>query len=363
MRGPHEAGDYIASRYSIVGFVGEGGMQFVYKGYDKLLDRFIAIKTPKNRAAEKRFHRSAIVSSRVNHPNVAKTLDYIEENGRAYLVEELIEGLDLSSAILKEVDYLDPFLVARIFHHLAKGLAASHHAGVLHRDLKPTNIMVSGTYQLTELKITDFGIAKMAEEEIIEAAEGGDITNSTSATAVGALPYMAPEAIDTPRSVTLKADVWSLGAMMYELLTGNKPFGSGLRAIRHIMEGKYDPFPSFITANPQFSYLSRELILLIESCLQVDFNKRPTADQLVEKCGTLCYPISERFIGTMKNKNHGKWGFIIVPGHCDVFYHIDSIYGTNVSVGEKVMLSKYRGGGADRALPVVRLKPNQEISF
>ncbi|MEI5639723.1 MULTISPECIES: serine/threonine-protein kinase [unclassified Pseudoalteromonas] len=356
MKGPHTEGDRIVSRYTVVDFVGEGGMQFVYKARDEVLSRFVALKTPKDATAEKRFHRSAIVSSRVNHPNVAKTLDYVEESGRPYLIEELIEGLDLSCAILKGVEFLDPFLVAKIFHHLSKGLAASHHAGVLHRDLKPTNIMVAGQYQLIELKITDFGIAKMAEEEIVEAAEGGDITNSTSATAVGALPYMAPEAIDTPRKVTLKADVWSLGAMMYELLTGSKPFGSGLRAVRHIMDGKYDPFPPFITANPQFSYLSSELIMLIKSCLNVSVDDRPTADELVEKCGELCYQVSERFIGTMKSINHQKWGFITLPTQCDVFYHVDSVYGTLPEVGEKVMFSKYVGGGADRALPVIKLK-------
>lgn len=356
MKGPHKQGDRIASRYNIIDFVGEGGMQFVYKAHDEVLDRFVALKTPKNAAAEKRFHRSAIVASRVNHPNVAKTLDYTEENGRPYLIEELIEGFDLSSAILKDVDFLDPFLVAKIFHHLSKGLAASHHAGVLHRDLKPTNIMVSGKYQLSELKITDFGIAKMAEEEIVEAAEGGDITNSNSATAVGALPYMAPEAIDTPRNVTFKADIWSLGAMMYELLTGNKPFGMGLRAVRDIIDGKYAPFPHFITANPQFSFLSSELILLIKSCLNVNVDLRPTADQLVEKCSKLCYPVSERIIGTLKNINHNKWGFISVPGQSDVFYHVDSIYGQRPSLGEKVMFSKFKGGGADRALPIVKLR-------
>ena len=356
MKGPHEKGDRIATRYSILDFVGEGGMQYVYKAYDEILHRLVALKTPKDATAEKRFHRSAVVSARVNHPNVAKTLDYVEENNRPYLVEELVDGLDLSKAILANIDYLDPFLVAKIFHHLSKGLAASHHAGVIHRDLKPTNIMVTGDFQLTELKITDFGIAKMAEDEIVEAAEGGDITNSTSATAVGALPYMAPEAIETPRNVTLKADVWSLGAMIYELLTGNKPFGSGLRAIRHIVEGKYDPFPHFITTNPQFNYLSKELIVLIGQCLSVNIDDRPTADQLVEKCSSLCYPVSERFTGIVKNLNHSKWGFISFPFQSDAFYHVNSIYGQRPAIGEKVMLSKYAGGGADRALPVVRLK-------
>lgn len=356
MNGPHIEGDVVANRYEIEAFVGEGGMQFVYSAFDLVLKRSIALKTPKNATAEKRFHRSAIVSARVNHPNVAKTLDYVEEMGRPYLVEELIQGQDLSKAILANVDYLDPYLVAKIFHHLAKGLAASHHAGVIHRDLKPTNIMVSGNYQLTELKITDFGIAKMAEEELVEAAEGGDITNSTSATAVGALPYMAPESIDTPKQVTLKADVWSLGAMMYELLTGNKPFGSGLRAVRHIMDGKFDPFPRFIFNNPQFGYLTLEIVSLITSCLTVDHDVRPTADQIVNKCESLCYQVSERISGNIKMIKHNKWGFITVPWQDDVFFHVDSVYGKRPDVGDKVMFSKFKGGGADRALPVVRLK-------
>ena len=356
MIGPHDSGDLVSERYIVDSFVGEGGMQYVYSAFDQILKRTVALKTPKNATAEKRFHRSAVVSARVNHPNIAKTLDYVEENNRPYLVEELINGQDLSKAILANVDCIDPYLVAKIFHHLAKGLAASHHAGVIHRDLKPTNVMVSGGYQLTELKITDFGIAKMAEEEIVEAAEGGDITNSTSATAVGALPYMAPESIDTPKDVSLKADVWSLGAMMYELLTGNKPFGSGLRAVRHIVDGKFDPFPEFVSAHPQFKYLTDEIVSLITRCLTVDANQRPTADQLVKNCESLCYQVSERLIGNIKLIKHNRWGFISIFGTEDVFYHVDSVYGSKPRVDDKVMFSKFDGGGADRALPVVRLK-------
>ena len=233
MRGPHDSNDLVERRYKIKEFIGEGGMQFVYRATDLVLSRDVALKTPKDDSAEKRFHRSAIVSARVNHPNVAKTLDYFEiENGKPYLIEELILGSDLDKAILSKSVCLDPFLVSKIFHYLSKGISASHHVGVIHRDLKPTNIMVSGEFQLESIKITDFGIAKMAAEEINDAAEGGEDTITTSKTVVGALPYMAPENIKDPRNVTLKADIWSLGAMMYELLSGEKPFGSGLSAIR-----------------------------------------------------------------------------------------------------------------------------------
>ena len=142
----------------------------------------------------------------------------------------------MQEALLRRLSCLDPWSAAKVFHYLAKGVAAAHHAGVIHRDLKPTNVMVIGGYSLSEIKITDFGIAKMAGEELIEAAEGGSSTMTTSQTAVGALPYMAPEGIETPREVGRPADVWSVGAMMFHLLSGAPPFGTGLAAVRRILE-------------------------------------------------------------------------------------------------------------------------------
>jgi serine/threonine protein kinase len=112
------------------------------------------------------------VSARVNHANVAKTLDYIEETQRANLIEEFILGKDLSRVLKENFARLDPLMAARVLHRLAKGLAASHHVGVVHRDLKPSNILAVGGERLEEVKITDFGIAKMAEEELAEAVEG-----------------------------------------------------------------------------------------------------------------------------------------------------------------------------------------------
>jgi serine/threonine-protein kinase len=356
MNGPHEQGDLIGGRYLIEGYVGEGGMQFVYLAQDLTLSRKVALKTPKNASAEKRFHRSAIVSAKVNHPNVAKTLDYLELDDRAYLVEELVVGDDLSKSVLSQVEYVDPFLAARLFHYLAKGLAASHHANVIHRDLKPTNIMIIDGFQLSGVKITDFGIAKMATEELAEAAEGGEDSISASATAVGALPYMAPEAIETPREVGVEADIWSLGAMIYELLTGLKPFGTGLKAVSRIVIADYENFPDFVTANPQFGHLSEKLIGLIVRCLTVDPKARPTADELVAECGLLCYPVSERYFGVMKVPIYPSYGFIAQDNDIDVFYHVNCIYGAKPKPGEKVMLAKYDGGGADRALPVIRMK-------
>jgi serine/threonine protein kinase len=203
----HQKGDVIGGRYEIGSYVGAGGMQEVYRTFDKLLSREVALKVPKNKSAEKRFKRSAVVSARINHANVAKTLDYLEEGKRSYLIEEYIDGCDLGQILRDVIHVLDPLLVARLFHHLARGLAASHHAGVVHRDLKPSNIMVVGGNALTDVKITDFGIAKLAAEEIDEAVEGGDSSITASQTAIGALPYMAPEIIGSISSADTSADI------------------------------------------------------------------------------------------------------------------------------------------------------------
>ncbi len=168
-----EPGDTIGGRYRICKFVGEGGMQRVYLAEDSVLSREVALKVPKNNAANRRFHRSAVASARVNHANVAKTLDYFTEGDGQFLVEEFVKGKDLGRVLEEDVRFLDPLMAARVFHRLAKGVAASHRAKVVHRDLKPSNIMAVGGRRVLDVKITDFGIAKMAEEELENAVQGG----------------------------------------------------------------------------------------------------------------------------------------------------------------------------------------------
>lgn len=349
----HAAGNTIGERYTIHSLIGEGGMQYVYKAHDSLLDKFVALKTPKNNSATKRFKRSAIVAAKVNHHNVAKTLDYVKDGENRYLIEELIEGSDLQQALLTRTKFIDPYTAARIFNYLAKGLAAAHHAGVIHRDLKPTNIMVSGEYSLSALKITDFGIAKMADEELTDAALGGPSTLSMSQTAVGALPYMAPEAIESPREVTTQADIWSAGAMFYQLITGVLPFGNGLKAVRSILDATIEPHPPFLLSNPQFSPLAKELLNIAYACMKKLPSERPSADELVKMCSRLCYSTSPRLEGSINNFLHNSWGFISQEDG-NVFFHKDSVYGLNpIRKGASVNFSKYNGGGAYRAHPVL----------
>lgn len=354
--GPHLPNELVGGRYRVLAYVDKGGMQFVYRAQDELLKREVALKTPQNNTAARRFKRSAVVSAQVNHENVAKTLDYFEENYRQYLIEEFIEGTNLAQAGCIAAGFVDPYLAAHIFHHLAKGLAASHRVGVIHRDIKPSNVMVSSDLHAEILKITDFGIAKMAAEELDEAALGGEGSITGSQTAVGALPYMSPEAITSPKTVTVQTDVWSIGAMMFELLCGKKPFGQGLAAVAAIVAGQVQGFPEFTKANAQLKPLADELEKIIRRCLQVNPSARPSASDLVMMCTDLCYPTTQRFSGKLREMRFGKWGFIQL-GPEDVFYHRDSFYGPVApKVDDLTLFAKFVGTGAWRAHPVIKLK-------
>jgi serine/threonine protein kinase len=352
----HKKGDLIGDRYAIESDIGQGGMQEVYRARDKLLGREVALKVPKSSSAEKRFKRSAVLSGKVNHANVAKTLDYLEENKRFYLVEEMIEGCDLAQLLADYVPRVDPYVAARALHHLAKGVAASHHVDVVHRDLKPSNVMVVGGPSVASFKITDFGIAKMAEKEIGDAVEGGSAGLTASQTALGALPYMAPEMIEDLKQAGKPADIWALGAMTLELLTGTRPFGQGYKAVPAIMSAKLPDLPKNLVSNPQYSPLANEIYLIVQECMKKTPEDRLTADEVVEACEALCYNVSTREFGTIHSFNFKKYGFVRSedPSKSDVFYHIDSVYGANtVTVGQRVWFSRYPGAPRDRAFPVV----------
>jgi eukaryotic-like serine/threonine-protein kinase len=344
----------IAGRYDVVRKIGEGGMQEVFLASDQLLGKSVALKRAKNGSAERRFKRSAVLSARVNHPNVAKTLDYVDTE-QPYLVEEFIDGCDLSHLLDNLLLVVDPILATQIAHGIVKGVAASHGQNVLHRDIKPSNIMIAGGLKLIGAKVTDFGIAKMTEDEFVDAAEGGNATITTSKTVVGALPYMAPEAIETPRSVTLAADVWSLGAVAYELVYGKKPFGAGLIAVRNITAGKPPPYHA-PDSGTQFAPTLNQLRELIQASLQHDPEARPTASQLASRFGDLCYSTDPRYTGIVTEIRYGSWGFIQQDEGPQVFFHLSSVYGPRPRVGERVFFAKYPGGGAERAFPVVKLK-------
>ena len=265
-------GTTLNHRYTVREYIASGGMQDVYRAHDLLTDQEVALKTPQAGQGTRRFRQSAQLSSRVNHFNVAKTTDYFEEDGAQYLIEELVPGCTLEAATLDRLHCVDPHLGAHVFLRLAKGIAASHAAGVAHRDIKPGNILVSGGDAFTDIKITDFGIATLADHLFDEVVRnGGDLTRSTSGTIQGALPYMAPEMMfrRPGDSVGLEADVWALGAVMFRLLTGEYPFGQAMMVPVNVNAGTRGPWPAFMTANAQYSTLGSSLQAVVETCLVI----------------------------------------------------------------------------------------------
>ena len=350
----------IGGRYQKIRDIGSGGMQDVFLARDIILDREVALKTPQAGQATKRFSQSALIAARINHHNVAKTLDYFEENGKFYIVEEFVEGVDLSKKMKDDFPILDPYLGAKVLHYLAKGVAASHHAGVIHRDLKPSNVIVSNDFGFETIKITDFGIATLSEQVFDDAAKDGDITRSISGTIKGAIPYMAPEMMFREMNAppAKPADIWSVGAMMFFLLTGHYPFGISFNAVANVKNRAREPWPPFM-GNLQFSPLAQSLKTIVDLCLSYEPEKRPTADDLMLKCQELCYHSSPRFEGRVTRYIQNQASGFILSGRREVFFSRDSVYGprrTGLPLGTRVCFASYPGSPRERAHPVIALR-------
>jgi serine/threonine protein kinase len=327
-------------------------MQKVFRARDLILKRDVALKVPKNTSAARRFKRSAVLSSKVSHPNAAKTLDYLEIGASSYLIEEFIEGEDLWK-VRERLPLMDPCLVAHLMHHIARGAAASHHVSVVHRDLKPSNIMVSPNLSFAAVKITDFGIAKMAQEEIAAAAEGGEESITGSHTMMGALPYMSPEMIKSPRTTDTPSDVWAIASIGYELLTGDKPFGKGLAAVPNIVGRVLPSLPAHL-GKSQFRDLGNELFGVMTMCWIADPAQRPSADELVTMCGRLCYLLGDRREGVVQRMPYPTYGFV-ASTEGNAFFHTDSVYGPTPAPGDRIYFAAFPGRPVPRAHPVVRM--------
>lgn len=341
----------IGDRYRVVRYISEGGMQEVFLADDMVLNCQVALKVPFNQSARKRFDRSAMLSGLVNHPNAARTLDYLRDDSGQHLIEEFIEGQNLGQ-VMESLPCLDPDACAWVLHHLARGVAAVHRHEVVHRDLKPGNIMIVDGLSFSGLKITDFGVARMAEQEIEQAVKIGTVT--TSKTAIGALPYMAPEVIDKPGIPTLPADIWAIGALAFQLLAGELPFGQGFAAVPRIQAALAPPIPKAILDHPQFSHLGREIHGIVLQCLQREPSDRPTAGQLVALCNRLCYTRPKRQEGIVESYPGRSFGFIKPKiGGSSVFFHIESVRGRQPKVGQRVWYQPFAGTPRNRAHPVV----------
>jgi eukaryotic-like serine/threonine-protein kinase len=203
----------IAGRYEILGLIGRGGMGAVYRVRDIELDETVALKVLQSELGEspellERFRREVKLARRVTHPNVARTYDIGEHEGTKFLTMEFIDGQSLADLAQSK---LSVARVLEIAAAICAGLAAAHKAGVVHRDLKPDNVLVSRDGRVV---ITDFGIARDPASAVGNATIG----------IVGTPAYMAPEQVEGSKDIDSRADIYALGVMLFELLTGDLPW-------------------------------------------------------------------------------------------------------------------------------------------
>lgn len=354
----------IGQRYHLRRVIGRGGMQEVWEAMDKSLERLVAVKVPIVEGAKKRFTQSARLSARVRHVNVASALDYVSDSDGEYYVEELIDGIDLQRCMDVHFPRLDGDTAAHVLHHLAKGLAASHKANVLHRDLKPSNVMVSGDLSFSTIKITDFGIAKLAESEMARGTEdiNAGRTQGLSSTMLGAIPFLAPEVLrkNKPGAPTIDkpADVWSLAAIGYWLLAGEYPFGSGFEAVPGIFSGQAQPWKSSLVANQLTADLVTKLQTIIERCFELDPLSRPSAEDLVNQVGQLGYLSGARENGvvTGRGPHGGVWWARSSSGLGVMLHEAEVIAGDPIRPGCRINFVSTPGSPNRRAVGILRLK-------
>ena len=201
-------GTKINDRYEIVKTIGEGGMANVYLAYDTILDRNVAVKVLRGDLANdekfvRRFQREALSASSLSHPNIVEVYDVGEDDGKYYIVMEYIEGKHLKT-ILKKRGKLTVTEVVDIMLQITEGMAHAHDSYIIHRDIKPQNIMILDN---GVVKITDFGIAM--------ALNSTQLTQTNSV--MGTVHYLPPEQANG-KGATIRSDVYSMGILMYELL-------------------------------------------------------------------------------------------------------------------------------------------------
>jgi serine/threonine-protein kinase len=254
-------GQIIAQRYRVVALAGRGGMGEVYRAEDLTLGQVVALKflpetLSQDAAALARFHAEVRTARQVSHPNVCRMFDIGESDGTLFLTMEYVDGEDLAS-VVRRIGRLSPDKATEIARQICAGLAAAHERGVIHRDLKPANVMLDGS---GKIRLTDFGLAGIAAS--IKGAEAR----------AGTPAYMAPEQL-AGRDISTKSDIYSLGLVLYEILTGKRAFEAS--TLPELMKQR----ESGAITNP--STLVRDLDPLIERvilrCLETDPEKRPAS--------------------------------------------------------------------------------------
>ncbi len=281
-------GRVLDGRYRTVALLGQGGMGAVYEGLHTGTGRRVAIKliSPEvvaSRAVLRRFQVEARAAGRLESPHVAQVLDVgFDEATRApYLAIELLRGSDVAELVTQR-GALEPTLALRLVAHACRGLGAAHAEGIIHRDIKPANLFLArGPDETRILKILDFGIAKLQDDEL---SAGSAITKS--GTIIGSPLYMSPEQALGERQLDTRTDLWSLGVVLFELLTGSTPFDRGAPIASLLVSVMTAPVPAVQTRAP---WVSSEVAAIVDGLLQRDLGQRtPSARDLLAAIRALC---------------------------------------------------------------------------
>jgi len=243
-------GQKISDRYEIIKSIGEGGMANVFLANDNILDRKVAVKVLRGDLSTddkfiRRFQREALSVSNLSHPNIVEVYDVGEEDGEYYIVMEYLSGKTLKQ-LLKKRESLTLTEVIDIMTQLTDGIAHAHESYIIHRDIKPQNIMIEDD---GKIKITDFGIAM--------ALNATQLTQTNSV--MGSVHYLPPEQA-SGKGATIKSDIYSLGILMYELLTGTVPF-KGDNAVEIALKHMKDKIPSIRKQNPAIPQAAENILL------------------------------------------------------------------------------------------------------
>jgi serine/threonine protein kinase len=263
------AGDLIQNRYRILSAAATGGMGSVYVCDDTLLGRPVAVKlvhvdaNPDSHLPE-RFFAEARISAQLESPHIARLYDYgVATNGEPYMVMEFVDGPDLF-AVLQTDGPRSSGEVVNYALQICEGLREAHRKGIVHCDLKPENLILTRTPEGDPLvKIIDFGISKWKGDPWV-------VTLTRTAILSGSPNYMSPEQIETPARVDARTDIWSLGVVMFELLTGQLPFEGPdeQQTCACVLSGPVPTVSTLLAAVPP------ELETIIERCMKKDRNER-----------------------------------------------------------------------------------------
>ena len=271
-------GQLIDERYKIIKSIGEGGMANVYLAYDTILEREVAVKILRGDLAEdekfvRRFQREANSASSLKHPNIVEVYDVGEDNGKYFIVMEYINGKTLKS-LIKKRGVLTVEEVVDIMLQLTSAVSCAHDSYIIHRDIKPQNVMI---LEDGRVKITDFGIAM--------ALNSNELTQTNSV--MGSVHYLPPEQANGSGS-TIKSDIYSLGILMFELLTGKLPF-KGENAVEIAIKQMREPIPSVCEISPDIPQIVENVIL--KACAKNPKNRYDSAREMYEDLKTCLDPV------------------------------------------------------------------------